>query len=367
MSELKIGIVGYHYYTGLGNLIKWYKKFLPITHHFVIKIPGIDIEEYDKNETMNIKEFMMNFSRDEFKAHLEEIKDEINTLMIIETPFNFGILEAAHDLGIKVVVVPMVDALSLSKWNPYIDFIDAFLCPTNICYDIYKAVFNSKVIYLPYPIDTNYFNYGKNNIYDEGGQVLDNKHFFLHNQGNGGAHWRKGTEQIYFAYKDLTSKKEITAKTLIRRQPDLHPTYLIPNDVDEITQVEIKYKEPRDLYRDGNVYIAPSKREGLGLPILEAMSVGYPVITTDAPPMNEYITDKRCLIKVIEKHEVPTGDVYKYILSLDDLKEKMKFMIELSRIELGSIGFSNRRKIEEHYSWKVLLPRYIYYLEKVLK
>lgn len=360
MSELKIGIVGYHSYTGLGNLIKWYKKFLPITHHFVIKIQGISIPEYDKPETVQIKEFFTNFSVEKFKEHLEKIKDEINVLMIIETPFEFEILKIAHDLGIKVVVIPMVDALSLSKWNPYIDCIDAFFCPTYICYDIYKAIFNSKVFYLPYPIDTDYFNYDKNISEPTG-------YFFLHNQGNGGAHWRKGTEQIYFAYKDLTSRKEITSKTLIRRQPDLHPTYLIPNDVNEITQVEIRYKEPRELYRDGNVYIAPSKREGLGLPILEAMSVGYPVLTTDAPPMNEYITDKRFLIKVIEKHEVPTGNVYRYILSLDDLKEKMKLIIKLSKTERTSIGFANRKKIEKHYSWKVLLPLYIKRLKEILK
>jgi glycosyltransferase involved in cell wall biosynthesis len=43
------------------------------------------------------------------------------------------------------------------------------------------------------------------------------------------------------------------------------------------------------LYHMGKVLLFPTKLEGLGLPLFEALASGMPVIATDAPPMNEYI------------------------------------------------------------------------------
>ena len=40
-----------------------------------------------------------------------------------------------------------------------------------------------------------------------------------------------------------------------------------------------------------DVCITPSRWEGLGLPLYEAMAFGQPVITNDDPPMNEVVTD----------------------------------------------------------------------------
>jgi glycosyltransferase involved in cell wall biosynthesis len=40
-----------------------------------------------------------------------------------------------------------------------------------------------------------------------------------------------------------------------------------------------------------DVCLSPSRWEGLGLPLFEAMAFGMPVITNDAPPMNEVVRD----------------------------------------------------------------------------
>jgi glycosyltransferase involved in cell wall biosynthesis len=41
------------------------------------------------------------------------------------------------------------------------------------------------------------------------------------------------------------------------------------------------------LYRDAEIFIYPSSYEGFGLPVLEAMAAGVPVITTDTPALRE--------------------------------------------------------------------------------
>src|SRR5207253_8328051 len=53
--------------------------------------------------------------------------------------------------------------------------------------------------------------------------------------------------------------------------------------------VEVR-RAPRDnraLYADGDVCVQPSHWEGLGLQLLECQAAGLPLVTTDAPPMNE--------------------------------------------------------------------------------
>ena len=45
------------------------------------------------------------------------------------------------------------------------------------------------------------------------------------------------------------------------------------------------------LFARGDLCVAPSRWEGLGLHLYEAMALGLPVITNDQPPMNEVIVD----------------------------------------------------------------------------
>lgn len=42
-------------------------------------------------------------------------------------------------------------------------------------------------------------------------------------------------------------------------------------------------------YNEGDVYLYPSRLDGIGLSLPEALSCGLPAITTDCPPMNEFV------------------------------------------------------------------------------
>lgn len=44
-------------------------------------------------------------------------------------------------------------------------------------------------------------------------------------------------------------------------------------------------------YWDGDIYVYPSRLDGIGLTLPEALSSGLPAITTDCPPMNEFVHD----------------------------------------------------------------------------
>lgn len=50
------------------------------------------------------------------------------------------------------------------------------------------------------------------------------------------------------------------------------------------------------LYAVSNVYLQPSKAEGLGLPVLEAMGCGIPCVTTDTGAMTELLQEERGML-----------------------------------------------------------------------
>ena len=59
----------------------------------------------------------------------------------------------------------------------------------------------------------------------------------------------------------------------------------------EIIDREIRTPEMLDLQKRMDVTLFPSRFEGLGFPMLESLFCGVPVITTDAAPMNEFVSD----------------------------------------------------------------------------
>ena len=58
----------------------------------------------------------------------------------------------------------------------------------------------------------------------------------------------------------------------------------------------IEGKLPTDdllaLYRQADAFVYPTKREGIGLVLLEALCAGLPLVTTGAPPMDEWVTPR---------------------------------------------------------------------------
>jgi glycosyltransferase involved in cell wall biosynthesis len=68
------------------------------------------------------------------------------------------------------------------------------------------------------------------------------------------------------------------------------------------------------LYRRASVVVLPSDREGFGLPVVEAMACGTPVIASDIPALRE--------VGGTAATYVPSGDVHRWAEALAGLRRE---------------------------------------------
>ena len=120
------------------------------------------------------------------------------------------------------------------------------------------------------------------------------KYDFFSNQGWLGINLRKGVDLLIKAMW-LMVACGLKNSLLIHAQA---PMEMLPKEIlDMASDLEhsglltwrTETVPPPGLYHLGKVVVQPSRLEGLGLTIPEAMWQGRPVVTTDAPPMNEFI------------------------------------------------------------------------------
>ncbi len=108
--------------------------------------------------------------------------------------------------------------------------------------------------------------------------------------------------------------------------------YNLEKDVNIIEK--IPHDKMRDTYCSHNIFILPSKSEGVGLVVPEAMACGLPVIISDSVGAKDYvIEEKNGLI-------FKTGDY-------NDLVEKI---IQISKMNLEAMGKSAETHIKENYN-----------------
>lgn len=96
----------------------------------------------------------------------------------------------------------------------------------------------------------------------------------------------------------------------------------------------------RFVQNECGIHLCASEAEGYGHYLVEALSTKAVVITTDAPPMNEFIQDKRCLVPYSSCVDQFLG--VRYIVDPDALANTVKTIMRLSQSEKEAIGEQNR-------------------------
>jgi hypothetical protein len=104
--------------------------------------------------------------------------------------------------------------------------------------------------------------------------------------------------------------------------------------------------ELRKLQNECGVHLCPSRSEGWGHHILEAMSVASVVVVTDAPPMNEHVDDT-CGALVAASRSEPRHLGTNYFVDRGALEHAISRLVAMPDAEKTKIGLAARDRYRE--------------------
>ena len=182
----------------------------------------------------------------------------------IETFFSRGLMQRCHQRRVKMALIVMHE--SYHSGMP----ISLFICPTRAAYD---RVEESRKVYFPLPFDLSMFQFK---------QRTEAKKF-LHVVGYGVLRNRRQTREVIGGFLEAN----IPGATLtVHCQRNWAEAYGHCDDP-RVTYRWLTYPEPYEIYSGFDVLIQPDAYAGLNRLLYEASACGLPIITTNAPPMNE--------------------------------------------------------------------------------
>ncbi len=123
-----------------------------------------------------------------------------------------------------------------------------------------------------------------------------------------------------------------------------------PQSVPPNVELHAGYVDDRELLRLQNhcgIHLCPSRCEGWGHYIAEGLSCGAVVLTTDAPPMNELVTEQRGRLVGWDRSE-PRHLGTSYYVSPSALEESIEGLLHTPEAELALLGEAARAWFDEN-------------------
>ncbi|MFQ5655516.1 MAG: glycosyltransferase [Planctomycetota bacterium] len=115
----------------------------------------------------------------------------------------------------------------------------------------------------------------------------------LHVSGTGGAFRRKGTDRAAEAFLALAGEPGFRCRITTQRPFRSAYCKRLRGAGIVVEEGNLPRTRIEALTRAARVAVLPSRWEGLGLGIVEALAAGTPVVTTAGPPMSEWVRDGR--------------------------------------------------------------------------
>ncbi len=173
-----------------------------------------------------------------------------------------------RELGKRTIWIPMWEQVRPSVQPIW----DAIVCPTACSYEMFRDWPGSVHCQWWMPMNT------------VEARPTPGRPRFLHMRGGKAKRDRSGSDTVLDAfrlYRAAGGPGSLTVKSL---KPFNAPGINVICD-------RLSYADTQALYDSADMLLQPAQWEGVGLTIIEALAYSVPVITSDAPPMNEWIDD----------------------------------------------------------------------------
>ncbi|HUT94804.1 MAG TPA: glycosyltransferase [Thermoguttaceae bacterium] len=338
----KIGLIGWNTATGLGYLNRDIAAHLPI-HKWLVPIHPEYPTLSDPNVTCRIDRVPQTLDLESLKAWLTGL----DWVLFAELPYIERFAQYARQQEISVACLPNWEYTNLKL--DWVNFVDLMICPTEYTYRLlsdwkHRFGFAWEIIHVPWPIDTGRFEFRCREICRR----------FLFINGTGGTpalrpdgslteYRRKGAEVVFDAASMIPDVPFVVYSQIDNTPPP-------PRNV-ELREAPSQNEQ---LYEDGDVCVQPSRWEGIGLQLLECQAAGMPLVTTDAPPMNEYQPLRTIpvvateIVSVFGNHPMTSNHV--------DPAQLAEILAGLYETDISEASRRARTFIEREHSWESAAP-----------
>jgi hypothetical protein len=333
----KIGLVGWNTASGLGYQTHDLSRHLVVDRWLVpihpqfptLPDPKLDCRVDHVPLTQDPREL-----RSWFKG--------LHWVLFVERPYLSGLPQAAREANVGVACVPNWEWVHPKQ--DWLNYVDVMICPTRHTFAHMtdwkrRYGFGWEVIHIPWPVDTERFEFRQRKRCQR----------FVFIDGWGGGHGQRlDGSMTEYPRKGMDLIAEVA-----RRAPHLPFTvYSQRTDVPDMPpHVEVRRAPDSNgrLYTYGDVCVQPSHWEGLGLQLLECQAAGMPLVTTDAPPMNEHQPLRTIPVVgseiVFLLHDQP---ILSQLMAADGL---MRVLKSLYGADVSQASRDARSYIEREHSW----------------
>jgi len=161
----------------------------------------------------------------------------------------------------------------------------------------------------------------------------------------------KGFQYFLEAIKDIDTDYEINIvgegpykETLVQKAKDMKV------NVNFIGWLDNKSEELKNLYETSSIFVFPSTAENFPTVLLEAMSAGCAIITTNSTGCHEVVGDASLLVK-------PKNS--------DDIECALMEFINDDKLR-NDLGIKARKRVLENYTWGQIAQSYVHIYEETL-
>lgn len=267
-----------------------------------------------------------------------------------EVGIAYGYPEMVNQLPTPIkIIFSMFESTKIpDEWKRDLSKADLILVPSKFCQKAFKeAGFDSVVIPLAYDTDT--FTYKPKDIDREPFTFL---HYDAFNQ-------RKGWDVVFKAFNEefRTENVKLILKTT---KLDGFPFPILKSQYPNVRVIKESYKpsELADLLHNSDCFVLPSRGEGFGMPPLEALATGTPVIIPNAHGFSEFF-DRQYFLEVKVKGECPA--IYDRFKGVDtgkmiepdvkSVRSQMRFAYE-HRSYVFDMAHKGANWVKDAYNWE---------------
>jgi glycosyltransferase involved in cell wall biosynthesis len=343
----RVGIVTTWFERGAAYVSRQYRQALQTRHDVFIYARGGERhpnsrESGDKAVTVakeGVVPVSASMDLDDFKAWIEG--NRLDVVVFNEQHWWEPVL-LCNRLGITTgaYVVEYTE-----QTVPFYACFDFLVCNTRQHFDAFN--WHPHALYVPWGTDLNLF------ATQRWAPVRPEWLTFFHSGGMNPR--RKGSDLVLEAFSRLHGPARLVLHAQVKLDEALPEAAVRVRELTasgRVTVMEETVPDRAALYRLGDVCVYPSRFDGLGLTVAEALASGLPVIATDGPPLNEFIdADNGKLVAVARRVPHPARSCWpQCVVDATHLAQQMQgYVDDLARV--GEMRRAARRYAETHLDW----------------